>query len=221
MKAIIISLFVTLLSLSAGTQAQTIKVTQCQALIANNTNNALTVNIPETDYKSAVEAWRKLMKKYGSRMAGETEYLAEKARIREISPDLIDIYAVFKQKEGFVEMIVGFKTGTGFVNSATTPVAYSHAEKILHDFAVDHARKVLKKKVSKEKSALKKISREKKKLERNTRSLNRSIEKYKSRIEKAKERIEANEQSSVKISGKLEEAKTKVEIYERKLKEIK
>ncbi len=220
MRTITVGFVVSLFLISLTGVTQTITVTQCQALIANSTNNALTVNIPEADQKNAVEAWRKLMRGYGSKITGQTEYLAEKVRIREISPDLIDVYAVFKQKEGFVEMIVAFKTGTGFLNSATTPVAYGHAEKIVKDFALKHSRDVIQKRLSKEKTIFKKLSKEERKIRKNINTLNRNIDKYTRRIEKARKNIEANDQSYSKISKEIEDSKGKIERDEKKLREI-
>jgi hypothetical protein len=200
--------------------AQSINVTPVQALIANSTNNALRVNIPETNHQQALEAWKKLMKKYGSKLTGNTEYLAEKAKIKSISPDLVDVYAIIVQKEGYVELTVAFRTGTGFINPVSSPVAYSQAEKIVKDFAVDHARGIVQGQLSDEKSRLKKLSKQEKKLRKINRKLTKSIENYNRRIANAMNDIEVNQQDIGKLTLDIEAAKTAVELKEKALREI-
>jgi hypothetical protein len=200
--------------------SQSIHVIPVQALIANSPNNAMMVNIPETNTQNAVLAWRKLMKKYGSKLQGNTEFLAEKAKIKAISPDLVDVYAIFVQKVGYVELTVAFRTGTGFINPVSAPVAYTQAEKIVKDFAVDHAREVVRKLHSDEKSHLKKLSKQEKKLRKLNRKLSKSIEKYNRRISDAQKQIDGNQANIEKILPVIETRKAAISILERKLREI-
>lgn len=200
--------------------AQPVTVIPVQALIANSTNNAMQVNIPETDIRQAVDAWKKLMKRYGSKLTGNTEFLAEKARIKSISPDLVDVFAIFRQKEGYVEMIVAFRTGTGFINPVGAPVAYGQAEKIVKAFAVDHARDVVQRQLSAEKSRLKKLSKQEKKLRKQSRKLGKSIEKYNRRIADAQKTIDGNQLSIDKLLPEIENTKGSIAIKERKLRDI-
>ncbi|HRZ41645.1 MAG TPA: hypothetical protein P5228_02965 [Bacteroidales bacterium] len=212
-------LFLLLLPFFAG--AQSISVTHVQAFIANGTNNALAVNVPEANSREVSDAWKKFMKKKGATLTGLTEILAENARFDVISPDLMDVYAIFNQKEGFVEMIVAFKTGTGFIYPATSPVAYGAAEKIVKDFAMKQARDGIGQRLAGEKSELKKLSNKEKKFRKQEKKLNKQIAKYNRKIDKARKEIESIGLANEQLVKDIEAARSRVAETERKLKEIK
>ncbi len=73
MKTLTIKIALFLLILPFCVGAQPITVTHVQAFIANGTNNALAVNIPEANSRVVAEAWQKFMRSYAygaDRIAG-------------------------------------------------------------------------------------------------------------------------------------------------------
>ena len=213
-----VAFFLLILPLFLG--AQPITVTHVQTFIANGTNNALSVNIPDAQSQVALEAWKNLMKKSGGELTGETEVLARNAKIAGISPDVMDVYAQFHQKEGFVEMLVAFKTGTGFIYPATSPVAYGEAEKLVKEFAYKQSADALKKRLSGEKKDLKQLVKNEKKLKKENRKLDKQIAKYQRKIERAQKRIESINQTLVTVTPGIEAARVKVAETEKRLREL-
>lgn len=213
-----VAFFLLILPLFIG--AQPITVTHVQTFIANGTNNALAVNIPDAQSQVVLEAWKKLMTKSGGELTGQTEVLARNAKISGISPDVMDVFAVCNQKEGFVEMLVAFKTGTGFIYPATSPVAYAEAEKMVKEFAVRQSTEALKKRLSGEEKELKQLVRKEKKLKKENRKLNKQIVKYQRKIERAQKGIESISQTMITLTPGIEAARVKVAETMKRLKEI-
>ncbi len=133
----------------------------------------------------------------------------------------MDVYAIFNQKEGFVEMIVAFRTGTGFIYPATSPVAYGVAEKIVKDFALKQSKNGIERRLAGERSDLKKLSKKEKKYRKQEKKLNKQIAKYNRKIDKARKEIESIGLSNVQLIKDIEAARVRVAETERKLKDIK
>ncbi len=200
--------------------AQQINVTENLENIGEGINNALVVQIPETSRNDIISAWKKLMKGSDGKVSGKSEMMTDNAKIPAISPDTVDIYTNFEQKDGYVKMVAAFKISRGFLSSSSAPVEYKEAERIVRNFAVEQARSVVESRLSDDKSKLSKLERKFSDLEEENNNLTKDIENYNKRIEQAQKQIQDNIKTKEKLSKDIESAQKTVEKTQEKLQGI-
>src|SRR4029077_20024083 len=174
------------LSLCSIVWGQKIKVSESRESIGGGNNNALVVTIYGADIKDVEKEWKSIMKDYGAKVSNSKgEMFANNAVIKDMGPKTIDIYTRFTEKNGEIEMVVGFDLGGAYMSSSQHADKYKVAERIIHDFAVKMTSEALNDKLKAEQKSLDKLQGQEKDLEKDTKNLNSDIVDYNNKIKKA------------------------------------
>ena len=180
-----------LVSLS-GAYAQVMEDGQA---MSQGIQNAFSIDIPDTNEKFVEGIWRKYMKQYGGkskRNRKTDETFTEGTRIREISPDKINLYAMFTQEGDNVKLSIWVDMDGTYLSSEEHPDRFYGAQELLTNFKEEVRTSIVKIQVKEEENNLKKAEAKLKKLKKENDRYQREIEQAKAKIEKAEANIETN-----------------------------
>ncbi len=187
-------------------------------------NNALILDLPDTDDKFADKLWKKFIKPYGGKVKKvkkSDEWLSDNAEIVGIGgANTIDIYAEAKEAGNDTELIMWIDLGGAFLSSDDHPDAYVEGEKLLMRYALFVAKEKTKMELEDEEKKLKKLESSLKKLRRDNERYHRDIENAKEKIKKAEANIVDNEVKQEETGQLIDMQKEAVQLVKQKLAEL-
>ena len=205
--------------LTAASQTK-IKVLNINKSMSMGTKSGLTVYIPEADYKSVEKLWKKKAKGFGGKTSSSKgEILCDDARLKKISANTCDIYAISTAEDEGATLTVFIDLGGKFLSSSDA--GYGEAEKMVYAFAVDAAKDAANMELKMQEKALNKMENELKRLERDNEDLHSDIGKWEESIEKAKLDIEQNVKDQDEKRADIQNQQQTVELVMEKIKKIK
>lgn len=189
-------------------------------LMSKGQKNSYSVIIDGVSKKDIEKSWGKYIKDHDAKSKWNKktkEYLADNAKISEISDNTIDVYSQLIESGKRVELIVWMDLGGAFLSTYDHPQKAQNGEAFIIKFAtemekkrVDNFRKQQEDKLGDLRGNLKDMEKDKGKMEKD-------IEEYEKKIEEARKKIEENVANQA-----TKEAEIKAqEEYVNKVKEIK
>jgi len=189
-------------------------------------NNALVLELPDTEERLVKKWWANYMKDYDARpkrVKGGDELLSAGADIIAIGGSGgVDVYSRLDQVGGMTINVVWFDMGEGkgYVSSNGNSDKYIEAEKFLMRFALFVTKEKIKLELIAEEKEMKQLTNELTKLEREKTSYEREIEQAKERIKRAEANIVTNLENQDKAKGDIENQKETIEDVKRRLSEM-
>ena len=189
-------------------------------------NNALVLELPDTEQRLVKKWWASYMKDYDARpkrVKGGDELLSTGADITAIGGSGgVDVYSRLDQIGAKTINIVWFDLGegNGYLSSNMDSGKYVEAEKFLMRFALFVTKEKIKLELIEEEKEMKQLSNELTKLEREKTSYEREIEQAKERIERAEANIVTNLENQDKAKGDIENQKEVIEDVKKRLSEM-
>jgi len=189
-------------------------------------NNALILELPDTEQRLVKKWWSSYMKDYDSRpkrVKGGDELLSAGADIIAIGgSNGVDIYSRLEQIGTMTINIVWFDLGEGegYLSSKGDNGKYIEGEKFLMRFALFVTKEKIKLELIEEEKEMKQLTNDLTKLEREKTSYEREIEQAKERIKRAEANIVTNLESQDKAKGDIENQKEVIEDVKKRLSEM-
>ena len=215
------TLFLFIMTFCLGAFAQ-IKVTEKKNNFAGKMVNALFVEIPEAEEKEVMKEFKILMKDYkGEVNKKKKQYFSINTIIQEISNDPITVYFSVEAKAGGGSILeTGFKLSGGFISSATTPVQYKSASKIIRDFAVKSTKAAISKSLETALKAKDNLSKQHIRLKKENEKLNKSIVVNKDKILRAEAEIKEAESTLTTNNEEQKKKEAELAAHQKVLEEI-
>ncbi|MEM1320108.1 MAG: hypothetical protein AAGG75_07600 [Bacteroidota bacterium] len=183
-------------SLLLGANALLGQVSEEERVMSLGLNNAVVLEMPDTEEKFVEKLWKKFIKPYKGktkRNRKADEWMTDDAAVVGIGgANAIDIYAQFASVGDDVELAMWVDMGGAFLSSYEHPSPYLEAEKLLMRFALYAAKETTRLELEAEEKRMKKLKSTLKKLERDNERYHREIEQAKARIARAEDNIDAN-----------------------------
>lgn len=184
-------------------------------------NNALSIDLLNTDAKTVEKLWKKFMKGYKSKtkkVKRKDEWFSDDAEIASVGGiDPVDVYAIFAESGDDIILTVWFNLGTeGYVSSNQHPEQYQGAQQLLNRFALDVSRQSANNALKLEENNLKKMESDMKRLKKSNKRYHNDIEQAEKKIEKAKANIETNELEQEELEAQIKAQKEKVQVAKKR-----
>ncbi len=181
------------------------QVSEEEKAMSMGVNNAIVVEIPETNEKMAERVWKDFMKAYGKtkRNRKADEWRTENATISAFNDsNPVNIYAHIQGDEEEVELAMWVPLEDGFLSSSSHPEGYKAAEKMLNDYALEVRIETVKEALEKEEKTLSKLEKDLKKLKKDNEDYHETIRDSERKIEKAeKDLIQNKEDQEVALKN--------------------
>lgn len=226
----LVSLLSLVMLLSAATFSANAQVREANMSMSRGNNNALVLQLPNSDAKTVTKSWDDYIKKYKGKTKFDkksNEYFTDDATIKEMSANTVDIYASFRQVGTATEMVIWFDLGGAFLNSQMHREGYPSGEKIVYEFAltvskgmVEDELKEEQKKLGKLQDDMKSLEKDKAGFEKDIESAKKAIAQAEKEIEEAKLKINQNAQAQSNKKGEIEAQGNVVKTVEKKLKDL-
>ncbi len=186
-----------------GTRAQMpIWVIEDTLQFGNSTMPAISVTIPEVEYEKTLKQWIKEIET-GTRSKAVTESSGLSlfgARIKEISPDPLNVYSNLLIEDSLLKLIVTFELRKDqYIERSSSEADLAKAGDYLKEFAKNQYIDIIKDQVNTEEKKLREIERELTSLENGKSRMLKTIESAKSTIKTEQENlvVQNNELSTV------------------------
>lgn len=191
MKKLFISLFS--LSLVFNLLAQNVSVSETEKTFENGKNKCLMVSFIDSDVELVKKEWKSFMKDLDAKVSMKNEIFADNAVIKELSNNVMDVYAVVEQKDGEAAVLyAAFDLGGAYLDSNFHPDKFKVIQKMLYDFAIETSKKSVKNKLVEQEKMLRNLEKEQNNLVKENENLHKDIDDYKSKIKDAETNIDQN-----------------------------
>jgi len=176
--------------------------------------NALVLDLPDTDSKLISQNWKTYLKEYGkvkyNRKAKEWYLMRTKISPIDAS-DKIDIYMQSDDNQ----IIVYIDFGDEFLTKKHP--SYDNAVDFLKAFELEVEIAKIQKELEEEEKSMKKLEKQQTILNRNEIRYNKTIENAKNKIVQYEEKLIKNKEEQIAIAQKIEEQKLAVDAVKKKL----
>ena len=202
------------------------QITEEPRSMVKGMNNALILELPDTEQRLVKKWWASYMKDYDSRpkrVKGGDELLSAGADIIAIGGSGgVDVYSRLDQIGATTVNTVWFDLGegTGYLSSNLDSGKYVEAEKFLMRFALFVTKEKIKLELIAEEKEMKQLTNDLTKLEREKTSYEREIEQAKERIKRAEANIVTNLENQDKAKGDIDNQKEVIDDVKRRLSEM-
>ncbi len=219
MRALCTSLLLMLGLIS--TQAQ---VTEETISMSQGNQNALVLELYNTDKAHVAKYWKHYMRKYRGKtrkVKGSTEWLSDNSDIPGLGTgNTVDVYAEIEEVGNAVILTTWYDLGGTYLNSYQHHGNYDQAEQMLLRFATYVEREMTLLELADEERRLKELEKELKHLKRENDRYHDEIAMAEQRIEKAKANIVVNEEEQVFRAEEIESQLDTVDQVRQKLKNL-
>ncbi len=184
--------------------------------------NGFSVDIPEADVDDVMKGWKEEMKDYKAKVSDKKdEMFADDAEMEELGVNTADIYAVFKETEEGMNMIVFVNLGGAYLSSSLHGDQAKFMEELIRKFAIEEAKDAIEEQIDAQDKILSGLESDQKSLEKENEDLHHAIEDYNDKIKKAEGDIKTNEKNQTDKKAAIEAQKTVIESVKKKLDGIK
>lgn len=185
------------------------QISERNAKMSQGVQNALVLDIPDTDAKLVGRLWQNYMKDFYSNKPKydrkASEWFSDDAKIVAIGQgNSVDVHANAAKAGNGTALTMWINLGGAYLSSANHPERYAEAEKMLMRFALEVARETTKMEMDGEEKELKKLESELRKLKVANDRYHKEIARAEEAIQKAKENIAQNEIDQENMALKIE-----------------
>ncbi|MCB0559655.1 MAG: hypothetical protein H6573_03030 [Lewinellaceae bacterium] len=193
--------------------------------MSQGANNALMLEIPNTDSKLAGEVWKDYMKSfYDTKPKWERkadEWFCDNAEITAIGRgNTIDIYASSEEKGNDVLFSVWFDLGGAYLSSREHTDPYLEAEKLMMRFALEVAQEKTRRELNAENDQLKKLQRDLDRLKSLNDRYHKDIERAEEAIKNAQQNIVDNQKMQEDMLRQITEQEKLIEGVQKRLNDL-
>jgi hypothetical protein len=188
-----------------GIKAQMpITLTEDSLLIGKTNLPSISVSIPEVNYENTLKIWVKQLES-GTKskvVTDNNEMTIFGAKIKDVSPDPLNVYSKMIKLDSMVQLIVAFELKKDqYVDRKGTAAEFSKAENFLKQFAKDQYIAVVKAQVDVEDKKLRDIEKELSSLEKEKSKMQKSIQSNNTEIANEKENITVQNNEVTTVSA--------------------
>lgn len=187
-----------------------VTINEVRQYMSKGEKTGVEVFLVDIDPESVAKDWKKFMKQYKTKSKQpkkSKEIFSDNATIKEMSPNTVDVYAIAMPTPQGSKLTVFFDLGGSFVSSQNHDIAFGTAKKLLRDFALEEAIKVVDNEFDEQEKMLKELNKD---LDKMLSSKSQSIKE----IEKAKALIEQREQDIAAAEKAIEVKKQQMALQE-------
>ena len=190
--------------------------------MSQGTQNALLLNLPNTNEKLAEKVW----KTYSEQFGGVTkkvrdEWFTDNAVLPAIGGDnTVDLYARFSGSSADATISLWIDLGGAYVSSEEFSAKFQEAEKLMLNYSLEVARQVIQMELAEEDKELKRLETLQKKLERDNEQYHQDIENAKQKIARAESNIEGNLKEQEGTRQKIESQRKIIQTVQKKLNDL-
>lgn len=201
------------------------QITEQTKSMSEGVQNALVLNLPDTNDKFIDKLWKKYLKEFkggkSKKNKKENQIFVDDIKIPAIAgSDPIDLYTRTSEIGDDVELTLWVDLGGAYLSSSDHPEEYLEGEKLLMRFALEVTREKIKIEIESEEDKLKDYEKTLKKLERANDNYHRDIEQAKEKIKKAEANIEENNEDQENTNKLIEDQKEMVRKVMKKLEDL-
>lgn len=171
------------------------KITESARMMSQGAKNALSVELPGTDEKTAENVWKDFSKSWKGKTKKDRktkEYFTDNAEIRSISSNTVDVYATFNKTGNSTTATVWFDLGGAYLSSEAHKEAYIAAEQLMREYVKQVNRVHAEDYQAAQEKALKNLEKEMKSLQKDNEDYHKKIEDAKKLIAEMEKNIEQN-----------------------------
>jgi len=206
MKAILLFSLLIIVSVVSLRAQKPIKISQDSLKFGNSKMPGFVVVIPEVNYESTMKDWIKELQSgtKSSVVTEKSEMSIFGARLKDITPDPINVYSMLTDKDSLVQMAVSFELKKNqYIGDEASQAEVPKAKLYLFNFAKDQYIGVAKKQLKDEEEKLKKIEKEIESSEKDNSRFEKSILKSKEDIVTEKDRITVFNNNLASVSASI------------------
>lgn len=186
--------------------------------------NALIIDIPQTDDKLVARVWNNYVKDYykgkNKQVKGGGEIISSELSVPALHPGgTVDLYALPEKAGKDVRFALWIKMPQGFLSSRAYPDQYRDAEALLRRFAVEVNKEKIRMELAEQEKELSNLEKEIKRLQSDNAKYQKEIEDAKARIKKAEENITQNEKDQKQTEDKITHQKKNVDAVRKRLEQ--
>ena len=147
--------------------------------------NGFSVEMPKAEVKDVEKRWAKHLKAYKGKTKkskNSNEWFTNDAKMKLISNNTVDVYAVFTPIKDGTKLIVWYDLGGTYLNSATHGENANAGKKVVYDFGLMVKKEQAVAHIKSEKEKLSQIEENLEKLSKNEKEFLKTIEELKAKI---------------------------------------
>jgi hypothetical protein len=194
---------------SIGLKAQMpVTLTDDSLKIGKTNLPSISVTIPEVNYENTLKVWVKGLESANKAkvVTDNNEMTIFGAKIKDVSPDPINVYSKMIKLDSMVQLKVAFELKKDqYVDRTGTPAEFSKAENFLKQFAKDQYIELVKAQVDAEDKKLRGIEKELSSLEKEKTKMQKSIQSNTTEIANEKENITVQNNELTTVSAAIVE----------------
>ena len=213
-------LFLSLLFFFGSLQAQ---VSEKEVTMSLGNQNAMIIELKESDRKIAENVWKEFIKEYGKVKKNKkaNEFYMEQTNIPAVSGNsAVDVYTRFEEGADMVKAHFWFDTGGSFLSSDNDSDGYQGANTLLTEYGYAVQKHIIGKELETEQKKLKGFQKDMDKLVKENKSLHKEIKDAQEKIRKAEINIEKNVVAQENKTTEIESQAEKVKAVEEKLNNV-
>ena len=200
----------------------TITIEEKTVAIDGVSRNSLTVTIPGGNTDDIKKSWKKQLKDLKGKVSDKTIIFGDDCKSKEMGDNSFDIYSVVEEaNEAGVRLVVAFDLGGAYLSTANHPDRYPAGEKIVHDFAVEQTKEVVRGEIEAATKSLDGFEKDLGGLAKDKAGFEKDIADYEKKIQEAKLAIEKNVNSQVVKQKEIDGMKAVLKDLDAKLKSVK
>ncbi len=211
----------TLLSIFFFINTLQAQIVEAEKVMTTGSNNALILEIPNSDSKIVEKVWKSYAKSFNSKVKKikkSEDQLTIAPNISGFSSSgLQNIYVRFEESGDNVVFYSWFELEDQFLDSYSNPNEFDEAQKVLLNFGLEVAKEYTIMELDEEEKNLKKMNIDLKKLGKEKENYEKAIVDYEQKILDAKANIENNILEQSRMNETIEAQHDAIEIVKKKL----
>ena len=211
----------TLLSIFFFINTLQAQIVEAEKVMTTGSNNALILEIPNSDSKIVEKVWKSYAKSFNSKVKKikkSEDQLTISPNISGFSSSgLQNIYVRFEESGDNVVFYSWFELEDQFLDSYSNPNEFDEAQKVLLNFCLEVAKEYTIMELDEEEKNLKKMNIDLKKLGKEKENYEKAIVDYEQKILDAKANIENNILEQSRMNETIEAQHDAIEIVKKKL----
>lgn len=201
-----------------------IKINEDTLSMSQGLKNGFSVEMLQIAPEDAGKRWAKYLKKYKGKTKKSknlTEWFTNDAKMKLISNNTVDLYAVFTPIQDGTRLIVWYDLGGTYLNSEIHGERAITGKKVLYDFALATKKEQALAKIEEEKEKLSQIQGNLDKLSKNEIEFLKTIEDLKAKIATLEADVKETKSTQSKKQAELQAQKKLIDELQKKLDTIK
>ena len=168
--------------------------------------------------------WAKHLKPYKGKTKktkNSNEWFTDNAKMKLISKNTVDIYAVFTPIQEGTRLIVWYDLSGTYLNSQLHGQQANTGEQVLYDFALAIKKEQAKAQILEEETKLKELETNLEKLSKEEKDFQKTIEELKAKIAELESNVKSNQTNQSQTQSDIEAQKKAIEAAKKALDNIK